>query len=230
MTKCVGCRVRHLNCDTYATCTECERSGRDCVRLHVRFRHLVCPSKSITRADYSKYEFFFDDEQTWVDTGGKVDFVFGGDCSTGTSPIDELQHRAVDPVCLDPEPHSAPEKQSSSTFVFASTFHAPTVHTPVLEDGPPDYLAALAQAPDDSPGSVFPDNALEMPARSSRKTAQNGETLPFDRGISYIERVLPATEPAGPLKSLQEGKLLQHFVTHLAPWVRMGVFSMPCHG
>ena len=144
MTKCAGCRVRHLNCDTYPTCIECEKSGRVCVPFNVRFRHLVCPSEMITRADYSKHQFF-DGEQTWIDTNGKLEFVARSDSSADASPTNELENNIFDAVSLNAEPRPALLDQPSSMFVFGSTSHTPTVQASVLGEDPPDYLAALEQ-------------------------------------------------------------------------------------
>ncbi|KAF7578539.1 hypothetical protein PtrM4_027790 [Pyrenophora tritici-repentis] len=43
----------------------------------VRFRHGVFPDveSQATRADIKKYDYFFGDEQRWVGTPNKVDFV-----------------------------------------------------------------------------------------------------------------------------------------------------------
>lgn len=226
MTKCAGCRVRHLNCDTYATCTECKKSGRECVRLHVRFRNLVCPSKSITRAEYSRYEYFFDDEQTWIDTSGKLEFVFESDCTIDASPAEELEHPFFDIDDMDAGPRPALVEQTLSTFVLGSSSHPPAFLASVVEHNPPDYLAASAQVPEKSPSSVASDQASGILAQSLRKASHNGEPMPYDAGVS-LERLIPVPEPAWPLKSLQEGKLLQHFVTHLAPWVSSNVFPVP---
>jgi len=229
MTKCAGCRVRHLHCDTYSTCTECEKKGRECVRLNVRFRNLVCPSKRITRADYSKYEFFFDGEQTWIDNNGKVEFVAGSDSSAGAdaTPTDELEKNVFDAVGLHAEPRPALVEQPSSTSVLGSTSHTPTVQASILDDDPPDYLAALQQVRHDPPGGVLFDDASKMPAHSLREASQPGENLSCDTSVSYLRRMLPAPEATWTLESLQEGKLFQHFVTHLAPWVYTNVFLVP---
>lgn len=214
MTKCAGCRVRHLNCDTNSICTECEKSGRECVRLNVRFRHLVCPSETITRADYSKYEFFFDGEQTWIDTNGKVEFVADSDISAYASPTHELESNVFDAVSLNTESRLALAEQPSSRFSVGSTPRTSTVQASVPDDDPPDYLAALKHMPHDPARKVLLENASKLPVQLSREASQPSATSVF-----YIGSVLPAPGLAGPLESLQEGKLLQHFVTHLAPWV-----------
>ena len=223
MTKCAGCRVRHLNCDAHSICTECKKSDRECVRLNVRFRHLVCPSQRITRADYGKYEFFFDREQTWVNTNGKFEFVTGCDSSL---PTDEPEHNVLDAVGLNVETPLALVEQPSSTFVLRSASHTPTIEASVLDDEPPEYLVALEQAPHDAPGDVFLDEASEIPAPSLNEASQPGDSLFPDTNTSNTERMLPSLELTWPLKSVQEGKLVQHFVTHLAPWVCTGLVSV----
>lgn len=214
MTKCAGCRVRHLNCDAKSICTECEKSDRECVRLNVRFRHLVCPSETITRADYSKYEFFFDGQQTWIDTSGKIEFVAGSDSSIYASPTHEQESNVFDAVSLNIEPHPALAEQPSSSFMVGSTSHTPKIQTPIPDDDPPDYSAAMRHAPPKLSGKVFLDNASKFSVQSSREVSRPSATTGSD-----IESVLQAPKLAGPLESLQEGKLLQNFVTHLAPWV-----------
>lgn len=227
MTKCASCRVRHLNCNThprYPTCTECEKSGRECVRLNIRFRYLVCPSKKTTCPDYSKYEFFFDGEQTWIGTNGKLEFVAGNDISADPSPTKELQHTVFDAVDLNTEPGLALVEQPSSTSALGLASHNSTVQVPVLDDDPPDYLAALENVPHGPPGNIVLDDASKKPAHLLRKAYQLGEKLPAETSSPYLGGVLPPLEVAQPLRSLQEGKLFQHFITNLAPWVCTNVF------
>lgn len=226
MTKCAGCRVRHLSCDTHSTCTECEENGRECVRLNVRFRHLVCPSGRITRADYSKYEFFFDGDQTWMDTNGNLEFVAGSD-RADAAQTDELENHVFDAVSRDASLQPALVEQPSSRIDLGSTSHIPTIRASVLEDDPSDYLPPLEQVTDDPACNVLIHDASKMPARLLKEASQLGEKLPSNMSVSYLEKELPAQELAWPLKSLQEGKLLQHFATHLAPWVCTNVFLVP---
>lgn len=227
MTKCAGCRVRHLNCDTQITCSECKKKGRDCFRLNVRFRHLVCPSERITRADFSKYQFFFDAKQTWIDTHGNHEFVTSNDDGDDTSSTNEPDHDVTDAVSSVPEALTASAEQSPSTFAFKSTSLSTTAQTSTPGDDPTDYSTALEQLPHDSPFNVIFDNATRMSAHSRREVIRPGEKLPADTSVSHLERVTPAHDSAWPLKSVQEGKLLQHFVTHLAPWVRATDFLAP---
>lgn len=214
MTRCAGCRVRHLNCDPHSICTECEKSGRECVRLNVRFRHLVCPSETITREDYSKYEFFFDGQQTWIDTTGKVEFVTESDSSTHTSPAQNLESNVIDTVSLGAEPRAILTEQPPSKFMVGSNSHTPTLQASIPDDDPPDYLAATKHVSHNPSGKVFLTNASNFLVQSSKETSRPSATNGSD-----IESVLPVPGLAGPLKSLHEGKLLQHFVIHLAPWV-----------
>ena len=216
MTKCASCRVRHLNCDTSPTCTECKKNGRDCLRLNVRFRHLVCPSQRATPADYSKYEFFFDNEQTWTDINGNLEFVVENDSSASVSPMDELD-QISDVIGVNTEPRPALLEQPFPTFELGSTSHTPTIHASVLGDDLSDYMPVFEQASSGPPGKDYLGDASAMPAHSLREASQPGEKLPSDTSVSHLRRVLP-------VQSLQEGKLLQHFVTHLAPWVCTNVF------
>ena len=219
MTKCAGCRVRHLSCDTLPICIECEKSGRECIRLNVRFRNLVCPSTTITRADYSKYEYFFDSEQIWIDTTRKLEFVTENDRSADASPTEEQRDSVFDSVSLDVEPQS-------STLIRVSFPHTPTTQDSDAGDDLPDYQVALEQMPHAPSGKVPLDDVSKIPVRTLRESSQPAETLRSDTNISDVERVLPPPELVGPLKNLQEGKLLQHFVTHLAPWVCARLFSV----
>ena len=214
MTKCAGCRVRHLNCDTRSTCTECEKSGRECVRLNVRFRHLVCPSGNFTRADYSKYDFFFGGDQTWIDTNGKLEFV------ADTSPTDEEDGVVFDARSLDTEPRPPLVHHSPSRFQLESTSHTPTIQESTPDDEPLEYLAALEQVPHDPPGSALLDDTLDTPAHSIRERSNMSTS---SSGLP----ALPAPEQVWPVKNLQEGKLFQHFATHCAPWVCTDVRSKP---
>lgn len=220
MTKCASCRVRHLNCDTSSICTECKKSGRECVRLNVRFRHLVCPSQRVTRADYSKYEFFFDSEQTWTDTNGKLEFVAENDDSASVSPTDELDENVSDAVGLDVESRLAMVNQPFATFEHGATSHTPPVQGSVLDDDPPNYLSTSEQIPHDPPGKVHLDDVSKMQAHSLREESHPGDRLISDTSELYAGRVVP-------IQNLQEGKLLQHFVTHLAPWVCTKVYRVP---
>ncbi|CAD6589562.1 MAG: hypothetical protein ASARMPRED_004128 [Alectoria sarmentosa] len=222
MTKCAGCRVRHLNCDTYSTCAECEKGGRECVRLNVRFRHLVCPSERITRADYSKYEFFFDGEQTWIDTKGNLEFVGGSNSSVNASPTEEPENTVFGAAGLEAKPRLALMEQPSSTCMPGPTSNSSEVQASVLDNDTPNYLAALDQMSHDPPDNVFVNNISRVHVHSIREISHPGEKLPFDTSLSYSGRELPIPELAWPLKSLQEGMLFQHFVTHLAPWFDVG--------
>lgn len=215
MTKCAGCRVRHLDCDTQSICSECKKSGRECVRLNVRFRHLVCPSEKTSRAHCSKYDFFFDVKQTWVDIHGNVEFVVESDCGAYASPTDELEIDTLGAVGLNVEPQPA----------LRSNTQTPAIQASVQNDDPSDYVTVSEQLPHEQPGNILLGDALEMPAHSLGEASIIGEKPPYDTRVTYTERLPPAQEPAWPLKNLQEGKLLQHFITHLAPWVCKKVFS-----
>ena len=217
--KCAGCRVRHLNCDTRSTCTACEKSGRECLRLNVRFRHLVCPSKRVTRADFTKYDFFFDSEQTWVDTNHRLEFVAGSDISAHPSPTSILE----DDRCHAEGPNGGSEtsllQQPPSVSFFGSTPHTPTALAFTPDDEPQNYLTAPAQVSRDPPGSVATADASDILSHDLRTASQLAEKQPFKKSLFSLERVLSEPELHHPLQSLQEGKLLQHWIAHLAPWV-----------
>ncbi len=223
MTKYAGCRVRHRTCDVQSPCKECEKNGRECVRLNVRFRNLVCPAGKISRADYDKYDFFFDGEQTWVDTSGSLDFVTGSDSSDDASPVGDIEHDVFDMVEVATESRPAMMEKTSATIVLGSTYHTPTGQAPNLDDDPSDYLIASKQMPDDPPN----DLPLEdTPAHSSRRPSPPREKPASDTGTFSEGGPLLARKVALPVNSLQEAKLVQHFVTHLAPWVCIN-FQVP---
>lgn len=223
MTKCAGCRVRHRICDVHSPCKECEKHGRECVRLNVRFRNLVCPSEKTSRADYSKYEFFFDGEQTWVDTGGNLEFVAGGDSSDDASPMGDLEEEVFNAVEVTAESRPALMEKPSATIVLGSTYRSANVQASILDDDPPDYQIALEQTSHDPPKNVRTEDTS---AKSSRETSQPAEKLASDRGAFCLGSSPSAPQVPSPLNSLQEAKLFQHFITHLAPWVRKN-FHVP---
>jgi len=218
MTKCAGCRVRHLTCDAHSPCNECDTSGRECVRLNVRFRNLACPSKKISRADYNKYEFFFDGEQTWVDTSGGLKFVAGSDNSDDASIMGDVEDNVFNSVEVTAKSPPALMEKPPSTSILGTATCTPTVQASVPDEDPPDYMVALEQTSYDPPHDVPLEDA---PAHCSRGSSQHREKLAPDTSVFCRGGSLSAPEAALPLNSLQEAKLFQHFVTHLAPWVRI---------
>jgi len=201
MAKCAGCRVRHRACDTHSPCKECEKNGRQCLRLNVRFRNLVCPSAKVSRAEYSKYEFFFDVEQTWVDTNGSLEFVAGGDSGDDASSMGEQGDDVCDMV---------------EAAASRSTYHTPTAQAPVPDGDPPDYLVALEHTSYDPPIDVPIE---DTPAQNSRRASPPEEKLALESDAFRPGVSSSARQVALPLRSLQEAKLFQHFITYLAPWV-----------
>ena len=216
MTKCVDCRVRHLHCNNEIPCQECEKSGRDCRRMSVRFKHLVCPARNATRADYGKYEFFFECEQPWVDLDGIISFAGDSKDISGVLSLeapDKDDSNASDlergtPLDINP---SATPTSSKVTYLDEDV-----ESTPGPRDDPPDYAAAVEHIPHDphirDTLRGEPNNPdLAMPVLST--------------GISSLNETQSASESAWPLKSLKERNLFQHFVTHLAPWVCPGSYQ-----
>ena len=222
MTKCAGCRVRHLNCDTRSTCTACEKSGRECLRLNVRFRHLVCPSERVTRADFTKYDFFFDTEQTWVDnTNQKLEFVTENDISAHPSPTNNLEDDGYHAGGLNVGSETPLLEQPPSVSLFGSTPHTPTALAFTSDGGPQDYSTAPAQVSRDPPGSVATADASDVLSHDMRTATELIEKQPLKKSLLSLERVFSEPQLHHPLQSLQEGKLLQHWIAHLAPWVCM---------
>ena len=145
MTKCASCRVRHLSCDALPICNECTKSGRECSRLNIRFKYLVCPSREHELANDSKYEFFFSGEQPWVDIEGKTDFVDGIKGSVDIPLNDGLGDRSIDTTERYSELRRGTIEPPASARADASTSHTPTNQIPISDDSPPDYLAAAEQ-------------------------------------------------------------------------------------
>lgn len=198
MTTCAGCRVRHLECDTTSPCTECEKAGRECVRLNVRFRNLVCPG--IAGVDSSKYDFFFDGEQPWVDIERKLEFVVDTDGETGAETLFMDGQGAPSMHHLTPDP---------------------TVHLSIPNDDPPEYTTIVDH---DTP---LDNHSLgEEPDIPAYSLMGNGEKSIVATSRTSPESMAPTKELGWPLKSLRDGKLLQHFITHLAPWVGTKVFAL----
>ena len=219
MTKCAGCRVRHLNCDTRSTCRACEKSGRECLRLNVRFRHLVCPSERVTRADLTKYDFFFDSEQTWVDTNQKLEFVVDSDVSAHNSTTSNLEDDRDHAEGPNVESDTPLLEQPPLVSFFGSSSHTPTALAFTPDDDPPDYLTASARVSRDLPGIVTTASASDSSSHHLRITSKLIEKEPVNKSLSSLERGLAEPELHRPLQSLQEGKLLQQWIAHLAPWV-----------
>ena len=145
MAKCASCRVRHLSCDALPICNECTKTGRECSRLNVRFKHLVCPSREHNRADYNKYEYSFSPGQPWVDIGRKTKFVDGIKGTFHTPLNDELKDHNVETTERYSEFRRNTVEPPVPARVDALTSHAPTIQIPIPDDNPPDYLAATEQ-------------------------------------------------------------------------------------
>lgn len=215
--------MRHLKCDTRSTCRACEKSGRECLRLNVRFRHLVCPSERVTRAHLTKYDFFFDSEQTWVDnTDQKLEFVVDSDPSAHNSLTSNLEDDRDHAEGPNVESDTPLLEQPPPVSFFGSSPHTPTALAFTPDDDPPDYLTASAQVSHDPPGNVPTASASDISSHHLRITSQLTEKEPVNKSLSSLERVLAEPELHRPLQSLQEGKLLQHWITHLAPWFDVG--------
>ena len=223
MTTCAGCRVRHLKCDTQSPCTECNKNGRECRRLNVRFRNLVCPSERITLADHSKYEFFFDNEQTWIETSTRLRFVDGDDSSDETSLSDKLEETVFDAMGSYVETQPPLLEKRSPTFKLRSTFNTPINRTSDMDDDLSNAPTILEHIPSDSGEHITLDSDSRTPFHSPRGSSQLIEHLSVDTRTSCLEDISRPRQLISPLKSLQEGKLFQHWINHLAPWVCMNL-------
>ena len=141
MTKCASCRVRHLSCDALPICKECTKSGRECSRFNVRFKHLVCPSREHKPADYSKYEFFFSGEQIWVDVEGKPEFVEDIKSTVDTPLNETFEERSTNSTARYSELGLENIEPPASAWADGSTSHTPTIQFP----SPSDYLEVTKQ-------------------------------------------------------------------------------------
>lgn len=218
MAKCASCRVRHLSCDALPICNECTKSGRECSRLNVRFKHLVCPSKEHDCADYSKYEFFFSGEQTWVDIEGKTEFVDGIIKGTvDTALIVGLEDRNIGTTDRYSELRLDTLEPPSSAWADASISQAPASQIAIPDNKPPDYLAATEQGI-----SLYGDLSRYIVTfldKFSGEVSQYTGNESINTKGAYSGKALQAPDPAYPLQSVRERRLFQHFISHLAPWV-----------
>ena len=220
MTICAACRVRHLKCDSQSPCTDCKKNGRDCLRVNVRFRNLVCPSKRTTRADHNKYEFFFEEEQPWIDTQGHLKFVAEGDGDAENSPIAEPENYVFDAPIQNTELQLASLKQSSPKSIPVSMTEDSALQASVMDNDPSTIAKVLECRFINPPEDALLSSIAGTPIRSPKESSQSSDQPPESTVIASLEKILPASQPRWPVKSLQEGKLFQHFITHLAPWVR----------
>lgn len=236
MTECAACRVRHLSCDTKCPCQHCEIAGRECVALNIRFRNLVCPSDKISRAESSKYEFFFDRGQRWVEGWRRVVFVDEGVDGDGGDKGDDGDDGAVVKGDGGEEGGDLVEELGDGRgevdkgrvrWDFASVegidsksrderaSWLPDTQLITSYDEPPDYLIAVEQGrqdyPRNQPRGTTPNDPRESYQLKGILHAYTGFSshgaVPNNPGIEL------------PLKSLQQTKLFQHFIIHLAPWV-----------
>lgn len=221
MTKCTSCRVRRLECNQSLTCSECENAGRECIRgYNIRFRHLAFDgiSKNATRTDYSKHEFFFDEQQTWVATNERVEFIPENDHFSSDSPAGETTGNIFKGVVSDGEAQHA-----------VITPQQTTTKTPVASNADsPDYLTPFEERFKKTPSMGRPQKESVPMAYSLVDESLSEETLGPDSRVSYPQTPSVTTELALPLRNLQEGRLLQHFVTFLAPWVCINILPALC--
>ena len=219
MAICAACRVRHLKCDNQSPCTECKNGDRECLRINVRFRNLVCPPKKTTRADHNKYDFFFEDRQPWVDTQGQLRFVADGDDSAETTPVDEPENNVFNVIHQDTKLHQASMGSSSSASVPASALNATVTQSPFLDKNLPTYSIVPEHVSSNSPEDTLLNSTAGTSIYSPMESPRPNHQASDNTGLSS-SRIIPSVpQSPWPLTSLQEGKLFQHFITYLAPWV-----------
>lgn len=189
------------------------------MRLNVRFRNLVCPADRTTHSDHKKYHFFFEDEQTWIDTSGKLEFIAEDDLGNEVLPSEQLERDPFKAVVKEGEFQPTLAERQSSTFNSETIVDNPPVQTPGLDDDLPDYLTASEPTPYDPPQDTLLDGGSKWSAHPMEEKYEHVEKGSANTGMAHVDSVLPTTQLEWPLESLHEAKLLQHFVTHLAPWV-----------
>ena len=239
MAKCTPCRIRHLPCDTNnLVCSECAKADRECVRgYNLRFRHLTCPSKTPDRKDFSKYEFFFDEGQTWVQKEGKGELEFICESESLSEDL-SLEEVARNDALANGEREKrramtsyTPKDRSSTRTCDAPALINELPHVehpqPLPENfnkSSPEALAPASNSPDyaddNQPFSQTPLSKLDILANQSlAEVSLTGETLYALSKTSYPHTPASTADFSWPLKNLREGRLLQHYITHLSPWV-----------
>ena len=171
------------------------------MRLNVRFRNLVCPIGPLTSADQKKYDYYFDDEQTWIDTSGVLEFVAEDDLNDECSSTYRLENNESPGVSLDDLTQPEAGEEQAASLILDSVIETPTTRAPASDENPPDYSTASVQTPYDPPVDDFAGK------------------LSTDNSMLHLGGALSTQHSAWPLENLHEGRLLQHFVTHIAPWV-----------
>ena len=202
MVKCAPCRVRHLSCDQNIICTECSKANRECLRgYNLRFRYLTCPSTSPSRADFTKYDFFFSDDQTWVEScgnEGKVEFLRDED-EGRTARIDDGESADVDVATstgasIDYKAIDSPSAQAFDNISQVEDFKS-SVPTP---------LSKLDVLADQSLADAFTSGS------DAYATTRHVELQSYPVSRKHCE---------WSVANLRECRLLQHFIEHMAPWV-----------
>ncbi|MCJ1279909.1 hypothetical protein MMC21_007733 [Puttea exsequens] len=234
MPGCTGCRVRHLKCDRSKTCSPCQSAGRECIRgYNVRFRNLVCPNEHATAADYGTYEYFFDEDQSWVDEMAELKFVDETQDTTesywqGTAIADDAhpsfasKHQSVR--------NRAPASSSilhESNNLYSSAKPLPGQcnrrHSPLRDEDyyyPASETATHMAVPTLNTINSTRQQSLPSASPSGVTPGSDSQHRPGD-----VESDMFTNTPHwsdGPLVDRMEFKLLQHFVTHLGPWFDVG--------
>ena len=218
MTVCAPCRVRHLKCDAKARCAECEKAGRECVRMNVRFRHLVCPPGKVTQAAYGKYEFFFDSQQTWLDTYETIHFGAENVIDDDSSAINKIDDASSEDISVIARSMPAVTGPAYSTSTIGSTHSPSTEEATITREDLPGNSEDLNIMHYDSQRRLL-DGASTEPMQSLGEASYPTEKFTSDASISSPTIISSNSQATYSLQSLEECKLLQHFVTHLGPWV-----------
>ncbi|CAF9925192.1 MAG: hypothetical protein ALECFALPRED_003083 [Alectoria fallacina] len=228
---------RQLQGDGKHTCSQCQSAGRVCIRgYNVRFRNLVCPSSTVSPAEYTKYDFFFDVEQEWNIPKVKAEFVDENEAVVSAYGAEE-SHTSSSLVNVAP---SSGDQHSMGNRLLPDQRVA--IHTsPNYEDYNNIDQTDTAKFKEPLKSAVLPESSLDEPdemqqmpsthlERKRRERSPELKFTTFQKSANFDTfRPLPRSHFSSdamsvwPLRSIEESRLLMHFVQNLGPWVRFDV-------
>ncbi|KAL6713650.1 hypothetical protein ACLMJK_009115 [Lecanora helva] len=215
------------------------------MRLNVRFRNLVCPSDKATPVQPKKYDFCFDEDQTWVDLNRPIEFVPEDGLDEGSPTPEKSDHNiAVDGAVEENINVDAQEvgfystAQEGNSEPAALEEQAPTSDSPsdgdttpfqtsIPGEDPPEYTAVSEHTPYDPPEHTLLGSVISWPKTAVAEDSAGTRNIPDGNDVSFLGslsrsgNVEITSQVKWPLQSLHEAKLLRHFVTYLSPWVRI---------
>lgn len=236
MRDCASCRIRHLKCDGQHTCSQCQSADRVCIRgYNIRFRNLVCPSSKASPAEYSKYDFFFEPDQEWNAPNAKVEFVDENEGVVGSYGIEETD---IPSPLVNVAPSSVKQHSVGDSLPPDQRDAVPT--SPNYEDYSTIAETSFASFEEPLKSSVQFETSLDeqeemqqIPSthleRKRREKSSELKFTTFQRSANFDTfRPLPRSHFSSdavsvwPLRSIEESRLLIHFIQNLAPWFDVG--------